>query len=79
MGVRTKSKPDFQAMSQKDLHAYVLAHRDDQEAFYTYVDKLHAKVNWDKMPLSQSLEDLKNYSEFVERVRNSSEPRDNSI
>ncbi len=39
------SKPNFQAMSQKDLHAYILAHRDDQEAFYAYVDKLHAEAN----------------------------------
>jgi hypothetical protein len=32
------SKPDFKAMSQKeDLHNYVLAHRDDQEAFYVYL------------------------------------------
>lgn len=40
------SKPNFQAMNQKDLHNYVLAHRDDQEAFYAYVDKLHAEANW---------------------------------
>lgn len=68
------SKPDFQAMSQKELHAYVLAHRDDQEAFYTYVDKLHAEANWIEMPPLQSLEDLENYPEFVERVRSDSEP-----
>lgn len=41
------SKPNFQAMSQKELHDYVLAHRDDQEVFYTYVDKLHMKTNTD--------------------------------
>lgn len=68
------SKPKFQAMSQKELHAYVLAHRDDQEAFYAYVDKLHAEANWVEMPPLQSLEDLENYPEFLERVRNGSEP-----
>ncbi len=31
------SKPNFQAMSQKELQAYVLAHQDDQEAFYAYL------------------------------------------
>ena len=41
------SKPNFQAMNRKDLHNYVLAHRDDQEAFYAYVDKLHAEVTTD--------------------------------
>lgn len=63
------SKPDFQAMSLKELHTYVLAHRDDQEAFYVYVDKLHDEADWVEMPPSQSLEDLEHYPEFVERVR----------
>jgi len=66
-------------MSQKDLHAYVLVHRDDQEAFYAYVDKLHAQANWVEMPPLKSLEDLENHPEFVEHVRNSSEPRDNVL
>ncbi len=73
------SKPNFQKMSQKDLQTYVLAHRDDQEAFYAYIDKLHAEANWVEMPPLQSLEDLENYPEFIERVRSSSEPRDNAI
>ncbi|MCC5665801.1 hypothetical protein LC653_18205 [Nostoc sp. CHAB 5784] len=68
------SKPNFQAMSQKELQAYVLAHRDNQEAFYAYLDKLHAEANWVEMPLLQSPDDLENYPEFIERVRNGSEP-----
>lgn len=44
------SKPDFQSMSRKDLHVYVLTHREDQEAFYAYVDKLHAEATWIEMP-----------------------------
>ncbi|MFM6202728.1 MAG: DUF6887 family protein, partial [Dolichospermum sp.] len=35
------SRPNFQDMSTKELRAYVLSHRDDQEAFYIYVDKLN--------------------------------------
>jgi hypothetical protein len=31
-------------MSRKELRAYVLAHREDQEAFYTFVDGLHESV-----------------------------------
>ncbi len=30
-------KPNFQAMSQKELHNYVLSHREEKEAFYAYV------------------------------------------
>ncbi|MEH2051314.1 DUF6887 family protein [Nostoc sp.] len=66
------SKPNFQAMSQKELQAYVLAHRDDREAFYAYLDKLHAEANWVEMPPLHSPEDLENYPEFLERVHNGS-------
>jgi len=69
------SKPDFKAMNGKDLHAYILAHRDDQEAFYTYVDKLHAEATWVEMPALQSAEELENYPEFLEHLRRNSEPR----
>ncbi|MEH2100923.1 MAG: hypothetical protein V7K76_14455 [Nostoc sp.] len=34
------TKPDFQAMTKQELRAYVLEHRDDQEAFYALADKL---------------------------------------
>lgn len=73
------SKPNFQVMSQKELHDYVLAHRDDREAFYAYVDKLHAEGNWIEMPPLQSEQDLENYPEFIERMRKNSEPRDNVV
>ncbi len=79
MEVRQLSKPDFQTMSQRELQAYVLAHRDDKAAFYAYVDKLHADANWVEMSPFQSLEDVEGHAEFVEHVRNSSEPRDNAV
>ncbi|MHC5721654.1 MAG: DUF6887 family protein, partial [Nostoc sp.] len=31
MEIHRMSKPNFHAMSQKELHDYVLAHREDQE------------------------------------------------
>lgn len=73
------SKPDVRTMSRKDLHAYVLTHRDDQEAFYTYVDKLYAEATWIDMPPLQSVEDMENYPEFIEHLRKSSESRDNAV
>ncbi|MBM0742438.1 hypothetical protein JOY44_12565 [Phormidium sp. CLA17] len=66
-------KPDSKAMSCKGLYGYVLTHRDDQEAFYTFVDELHAEANWVEMPPSQSVE---NYPKFIEHLRKSSEPHD---
>ncbi|MBH8576626.1 hypothetical protein I8752_27285 [Nostocaceae cyanobacterium CENA369] len=34
------NKPNFQAMTKQELRAYVLSHRDDQEAFYALTSKL---------------------------------------
>jgi hypothetical protein len=67
------SKPNFQAMSQKELHDYVLTHRDDQEAFYAYIDKLHDEGHWIEMPPLESLQDLDNYPEFTERFQGGSQ------
>ena len=72
------SNPNFQAMSQKELHNYVLAHREDQEAFYAYVDRLHAEGHWIEMPALQSEQDLENYPEFIEHIRKSSERRNDA-
>jgi hypothetical protein len=34
-------KPNFQKMTRKELRAYVLSHRDDEEAIHLYMDRLH--------------------------------------
>lgn len=70
------NKPNFKAMSQKELQSHVLTHRDDQEAFYAYVDKLHAEATWVEMPPLQSVEDLENYPDFLTHLRRSSESHD---
>lgn len=73
------NKLNFQAMSWKELHAYVLAHRDDRDAFYAYVDKLHTEANWIEMPPLNSLDELKNYPEFLESLGNTSESQDHTV
>jgi len=35
-------KPNFDGMSIAELRAYLLAHRDDNEAFYKLADRLEA-------------------------------------
>jgi hypothetical protein len=35
------TKPDFATMATIDLRAYVLQHRDDEEALHVLIDKLH--------------------------------------
>jgi pyoverdine/dityrosine biosynthesis protein Dit1 len=73
------SKPNFQTMSQKELHRYVLDHREDQDAFYAYVDKLHEEGNWIEMPAVDSVQDLEKYPEFTSRFRTEFEPPDQAV
>jgi hypothetical protein len=37
------TKPSFATMSDTELRTYVLANRDDEEAFHVYCDRLYAK------------------------------------
>ncbi len=62
-------KPNFKEMSRKQLRAYVLAHRDDDEAFYAYVDKINSEGNRVKHPPLKSIDDIENYPEFIEKLR----------
>lgn len=36
-------KPDFATMTTPQLRAYVLEHRNDEEALQTYLDRRHAE------------------------------------
>jgi hypothetical protein len=40
------------------------------------VDKLHVEAKWVEMPALQSVEDMENYPEFIERLRKSSQSQD---
>lgn len=66
-------KPNFSEMNLKELRTYMLDHRDDDEAFYAYVDRSKAEGNWIKMPPLKSIEDLDNYPEFLETIRKDEE------
>jgi hypothetical protein len=61
-------KPDFAAMSRKELRAYLLAHRDDEEAFFAYVDRSETEANWVELPPVESIEDLQNFPEFLKKL-----------
>lgn len=62
-------KPDFTTMSHKELRIYVLEHRDDDEAFYAYMDKLNTDCNRVTHPPLKSMEDMENYPDFLEKMR----------
>jgi putative heme degradation protein len=69
-------KPNFDTMSKAELRAYVLAHRNDQEAFHKLVDRFKAdSKNQVRHPFPQSLEDLARVQELIqEAVRKLEEP-----
>ena len=68
------SQSKFQEMNQKELRDYTLSHRDDREAFYAYIDRLHEEGNWIEMPPVDSVEDLEKYPEFTSLFRQNSQP-----
>lgn len=37
------TKVNYTTMSDQELKRYILTHRDDQEAFYTYMDRRHSR------------------------------------
>lgn len=65
-------KPDFDSMSDDTLKQYMLDHRDDDEAFYAYVDRVNARPNRTVYPPLKSLEDLEKRSEMLERMKQNS-------
>ncbi len=60
---------NFNEMTLQELRAYMLAHRDNNEAFYAYIDKSKVEGNWVTMPPLKSMDDLDNYPEFLEKIR----------
>jgi hypothetical protein len=54
-------KPDFKTMQISDLRAYVLQHRDDDEAFYTLMDRSnkHASLSYPCPDTPENLQMMK--------------------
>ena len=61
-------KSNFETMSRQELIAYILEHRDEDEPFYILMDRVKAEPG-EIYPAPQSIEDLKNFSELLEKHR----------
>jgi hypothetical protein len=57
------SKPDFTTMPRAELRQYILNHREDDEAFQTYLDRFTSEDTV-IFPAPQSIEDLENFPEL---------------
>lgn len=53
----------------------MLENRDDREALYAYVDRLHQEGNWIEMHPVDSVDDLEQYPEFTARFCKDSQSR----
>jgi hypothetical protein len=62
-------KPNFHIMSRQELRSYLLQHRADVEAISAYVQKINGEHNWVTCAALSSPEDLDNYPDFLDRVR----------
>lgn len=68
------TKPNFEAMSEAELRAYVYEHRDDQEAFYAFVDRLTAKPSSVTYPASMTPEEI--YKVVLDHIQQKQKPTD---
>lgn len=60
-------KPDFDRMSKAELRAYIVAHTDDQEAFYKFVDRFAADTEsrvW--QPFSNTPQEVAKMEELIQ-------------
>lgn len=58
-------KSKFEEMSRQELRAYMLKHREDEEAFQVYLDQVMAKPG-EIYPAPKTIEDLSNFPELLE-------------
>jgi hypothetical protein len=63
-------KSKFETMSRQELRAYILEHREDEEAFQLYLDQVMAepgKIH----PAPKKIEDLSNFPQLLpEKTQN---------
>ncbi|WP_019498240.1 DUF6887 family protein [Pseudanabaena sp. PCC 6802] len=59
-------QPDYKQMNRAELREYMLAHRDDEQAFHAYMDKVQQESI--KTPISDEvLADPQKFSTFLEQ------------
>lgn len=59
-------QPDYKQMTRTELREYMLAHRDDEQAFHTYMDKVQYEAV--KTPINDEvIADPQKFSAFIEQ------------
>lgn len=63
------TRPNFHTMTRKELLTYMLENREDNEAFYTFMDKVNSDSQAEFFPAPQSIEDLSNFPQLLKQLR----------
>ena len=59
-------QPDYKQMTRNELREYMLAHRDDEQAFHTYMDKVQQEAV--KTPINDEvIADPQKFATFIEQ------------
>jgi hypothetical protein len=59
-------QPDYKQMTRTELREYMLAHRDDEQAFHTYMDKVQQEAV--KNPINDEvIADPQKFATFIEQ------------
>jgi hypothetical protein len=59
-------QPDYKQMTRTELREYMLAHRDDEQAFHTYMDKVQQEAV--KTPINdETIADPQKFATFIEQ------------
>jgi hypothetical protein len=59
-------KSKFETMSRQELRAYILEHREDEEAFQSYLDRVMAEPR-EIYPAPQTIDDLSNFPQLLNK------------
>ena len=65
---------EFETMTRQELRAYILEHREDEEAFQIYLDRVMAQPG-EIYPAPQTIEDLKDFPQRLEKQRREREKK----
>jgi hypothetical protein len=58
---------DFASMTKVQLRAYLVAHPDDQEAFYAFVDRFTAQASSETHGMPQTQSDIEAMTKLIQQ------------
>lgn len=60
-------KTDFNAMTKAELRAYLVAHPNDQTAFYAFVDRFTSEASAETFPMPQSQAEVEDTAQIIQQ------------